>query len=72
MPGTPTSCEILVFLPAFTATAETAGLSHLMGGYHIQADNVGGWKLGRTIAQHNGPVDQSYFNGTRKELQPQD
>jgi hypothetical protein len=27
-----------------------AGISRVMGGYHIQADNVAGLKLGRDVA----------------------
>jgi hypothetical protein len=38
-------------LPTFTATAEMAGISRIMGGYHIQADNVAGLKLGRDVAE---------------------
>ena len=37
-------------LPTFKATAEMAGLSRVMGGYHIQADNIAGLKLGRDVA----------------------
>ena len=38
-------------LPTFTAAAEMAGVSRIMGGYHIQADNVAGLKLGRDVAE---------------------
>ena len=37
-------------LPTFTATAEMAGISRVMGGYHIQSDNIAGLKLGRDVA----------------------
>ncbi|MFT6935078.1 MAG: hypothetical protein ACJAUQ_001471 [Maribacter sp.] len=36
--------------PTFTETAEMAGVSRVLGGYHIQADNVAGLKLGRDVA----------------------
>jgi len=36
--------------PTFTEAAEMAGQSRVMGGYHIQADNVAGLKLGRDVA----------------------
>jgi len=36
--------------PTFTEAAEMAGISRVMGGYHIQADNVAGLKLGRDVA----------------------
>ena len=37
--------------PTFTKTAEMAGISRVLGGYHIQADNVAGLQLGRDVAQ---------------------
>lgn len=36
--------------PTFTKTANMAGISRVLGGYHIQADNVEGLKLGRRVA----------------------
>ncbi len=36
--------------PTFTETAEMAGISRVLGGYHIQADNIAGLKLGRDVA----------------------
>jgi len=30
-----------------------AGISRVMGGYHIQADNVAGLELGRQVARHH-------------------
>lgn len=39
--------------PTFTETAEMAGISRVMGGYHIQADNIEGLELGRKVARHN-------------------
>jgi len=41
---------ITLHFPTFTEAAEMAGQSRVMGGYHIQADNVAGLKLGRDIA----------------------
>lgn len=35
----------------FTETANQAGFSRVLGGYHIQADNIEGLKLGRAVAQ---------------------
>ncbi|MEO8071872.1 MAG: vanadium-dependent haloperoxidase [Acidobacteriota bacterium] len=51
-------------MPTFTAAAEMAGLSRVMGGYHIQADNIAGLELGRKVAAHIYPKIESYFNGT--------
>lgn len=58
------SCEVLVELPTFTATAEMAGFSRVLGGFHIQADNVAGLVMGRQIAQHDWDVIQSYVDGS--------
>ncbi len=51
-------------LPTFTATAEMAAVSRLMGGYHIRTDNEIGLVLGRTIATYSWPKYQAYFDGT--------
>lgn len=58
------SCNVVLKLPTFTATAEMAGISRVMGGYHIQVDNIEGLKLGRHVAEHNWPKLREYFNGT--------
>lgn len=42
---------ITLKFPTFTETAEMAGLSRVLGGYHIQADNVAGLELGRNVAR---------------------
>jgi PAP2 superfamily len=60
----PVKCDVELPLPTFTATAEMAGISRVMGGYHIQADNVEGLALGRKVAQFSWPKIQAYFNGT--------
>ncbi len=36
--------------PTFTEAAEMAGISRVMGGYHIQAYNLAGLQLGRDVA----------------------
>ena len=56
--------EVVLDLPTFSATAEMAGISRVMGGYHIQADNVAGLELGRKVANYMWPIFQSYFSGT--------
>ncbi|HLL99478.1 MAG TPA: hypothetical protein VK400_00350, partial [Pyrinomonadaceae bacterium] len=58
------TCEVALDLPTFTATAEMAGISRVMGGYHIQADNIAGLEMGRKVAQFVFPKTQSYFDGT--------
>ncbi|MBD0833414.1 vanadium-dependent haloperoxidase [Aestuariibaculum sediminum] len=42
--------KVTLEFPTFTKTAEMAGISRVMGGYHIQADNVAGLQLGRDVA----------------------
>jgi hypothetical protein len=59
------TCDVALHLPTFTATAEMAGISRVMGGYHIQADNVAGLELGRKVAQYVYPKTKAYFDGTR-------
>ena len=42
---------ITLKFPTFTETADMAGKSRVLGGYHIQADNVAGLELGRQVAR---------------------
>ena len=58
------SCDITLPIPTFTEAAEMAGISRVMGGYHIQADNIAGLKLGRDVAKFIWPEIQKYFDGT--------
>jgi hypothetical protein len=37
--------------PTFTATADIAGKSRVLGGYHIQSDNIEGLAMGRKVAE---------------------
>jgi hypothetical protein len=45
-----TQDSVTLTFPTFSNTAEQAGQSRVLGGYHIQADNVAGLKLGRDVA----------------------
>ena len=60
------TCDVTLQLPTFTEVAELAGISRVLGGYHIQADNVAGLKLGRDVAGYLWPKFQQYFDGTAK------
>jgi len=60
-PGSP---EIILRMPTFSATAQMAGISRVLGGYHIQADNVHGLELGRNVAEYSWTKYQAYFDGT--------
>jgi hypothetical protein len=42
---------VVLKFPTFTETAEMAGFSRVLGGYHIQADNQEGLELGRNVAR---------------------
>lgn len=42
---------ITLKFPTFTEAAEMAGISRVLGGYHIQSDNVAGLELGRNVAR---------------------
>ncbi|QDV05552.1 PAP2 superfamily protein [Planctomycetes bacterium Poly30] len=62
--GKPLSCDVKIPIPTFTEAAEIAGISRVLGGYHIQADNVAGLKLGRDVANYLHPKIQAYIDGT--------
>jgi hypothetical protein len=55
--------EVELALPTFSATAEMAGISRIMGGYHIQADNLAGLELGRKVADFTWPRIKAYWEG---------
>jgi len=44
--------KVTLYFPTFTEAAEMAGQSRVLGGYHIQADNVAGLQLGRDVARN--------------------
>ena len=55
VPGTMTEPNhvgdtVTINFPTLTETAEMAGMSRVLGGYHIQADNVEGLQLGRKVS----------------------
>lgn len=62
--GNGLTCDITLQLPTFTEVAELAGISRVLGGYHIQADNLAGLKLGRDVSDYLWPKFQQYFDGT--------
>jgi hypothetical protein len=42
---------VVLKFPTFTETADMAGLSRVLGGYHIRSDNVAGLTMGRNVAR---------------------
>jgi hypothetical protein len=62
--GKELTCDVRIPMATFTETAEIAGISRVLGGYHIQADNVAGLELGRRVARHLHPKLQALFDGS--------
>lgn len=42
---------VVLKFPTFSETAEMAGISRVLGGYHIQSENIEGLELGKNVAQ---------------------
>ncbi|MBK7407260.1 MAG: vanadium-dependent haloperoxidase [Saprospirales bacterium] len=59
------SDTVTIEFPTFTETANMAGISRVLGGYHIQADNVAGLELGRNVGKFVFGKVQEHINGTR-------
>lgn len=57
---------ITLEFPTFTETAEMAGISRVLGGYHIQADNVAGLELGRNVAREAWKFYQKHIGEDRE------
>ncbi|MEZ4884682.1 MAG: vanadium-dependent haloperoxidase [Chitinophagales bacterium] len=55
---------ITLHFPTFTETANMAGISRVLGGYHIQADNVAGLELGRNVAHEVWKFYNKHIEGT--------
>ncbi|MEM1339679.1 MAG: vanadium-dependent haloperoxidase [Bacteroidota bacterium] len=55
---------VVLTFPTFTETAEMAGISRVLGGYHIQADNVAGLELGRNVAHEVWKFYQKHIGAT--------
>lgn len=43
-----------------------AGFSRVLGGYHIQADNIAGLELGRNVAKEDYNFYLKHLNTTQK------
>lgn len=56
---------VVIEFPTFTQTAEMAGQSRVLGGYHIQADNVAGLQLGRDVADEVWTFYQKHIGETQ-------
>lgn len=56
--------KLILDMPTFTATADMAARSRMLGGYHISIDNDVGLKVGRELATWSWPKYKAYFDGT--------
>lgn len=56
---------VTIEFPTFTQTAEMAGMSRVLGGYHIQADNVAGLQLGRDVAHEAWKFYQEHIGANK-------
>ncbi len=56
--------SITLDFPTFTSTAEQAGFSRVLGGYHIMADNEEGLAMGRKVAEVVYRKCMEHINGT--------
>ncbi|MBK7085696.1 MAG: vanadium-dependent haloperoxidase [Flavobacteriales bacterium] len=65
-PGITTDSITLDF-PTFSSTAEQAGFSRVLGGYHIQVDNVEGLTLGRKVAEVVVAKCMAHIEGKAKQ-----
>lgn len=59
--------SVTLQFPTFSETAEMAGISRVLGGYHIQADNVAGLQLGRDVAGQVWQFYEQHLNGTKTQ-----
>jgi hypothetical protein len=61
-----TQDSITLDFPTFSSTAEQAGFSRVLGGYHIQFDNVEGLELGRRVAEVAYAKCKAHIEGRAK------
>jgi PAP2 superfamily len=59
-----TTDSITLDLATFSGTAEMAGRSRVLGGYHIQVDNVEGLAMGRKVAEVVVAKCKAHINGS--------
>lgn len=64
------TCDVALQMPTFSATAEMAALSRLMGGYHIRTDNEVGLEQGRKVGSHLWPKFKAHFDGSVPVTKP--
>lgn len=60
---------VIIQFPTFTEAANMAGMSRVMGGYHIQADNVAGLELGRNVAAETWKFYNKHLGKNKSSLE---
>ncbi len=55
--------KVVIEFPTFTEAANMAGISRVLGGYHIQSDNIAGLELGRNVAREDYKFYLQHVNG---------
>jgi len=59
--------EVTLHFATLSEAAERAGYSRVLGGYHIQADNLEGLKLGRQVGHTVYEKCMVYINGSKQQ-----
>lgn len=67
-----TSDSITLDFPTFSSTAEQAGFSRVLGGYHIMTDNVEGLAMGRKVAEVVYRKCMDHITGKATHVTPAD
>ncbi|MEH6407690.1 MAG: vanadium-dependent haloperoxidase [Leeuwenhoekiella sp.] len=58
---------VTIEFPTFTESANMAGFSRVLGGYHIQADNLEGLELGRKVAREDYQFYLKHINSASEK-----
>ena len=58
--------EVILKFPTFSETANMAGISRVLGGYHIPCENLEGLKLGRSVATVVWKKYLGYIHGDKQ------
>jgi len=64
--------ELSLRFKTFTETAELAGISRVMGGYHIPKENIEGLKLGRNVGDLVFDRCEAYIKGENRRQKNMD
>ena len=59
---------VVLEFKTFTSAANLAGRSRVLGGYHIESDNIEGLRLGRSVAHAVWEKYQKHVNGNSEML----